>query len=510
MPVDLPATNWLGYSLDMTTVTPSDITAVAASVKRALQVIDVDTFEGTRVVEIGMKLNGMADGVAYNVPKNVVIATDVQTYQGGYVTYEDGNKASAAFINDSSLYPRYLAVTGTTTAGYSISKTFRSDCHRLPVWPSSPDTTVLRDYRAFFDTVGSHSIINATYGARFQLVYNSNSSVNSRFSANVLCAYNGIPNGGQYDASVASESQYKTYQGLAQRLLSCQGGDADMANTLVNSPTDYSLYEKWTKTNMQNPGVVNFSLTEIWTLMRSAVDTTLQSRADDIQNAFNYIVSHPDPYKTAVTLDVQSDWAEFGILTPSAVIVADPSKPYPSNTTASDNKVTFGKEYSHVIKREILNFFVVNDGSPLDFYISHGSEGGSWGNGRASITMENVCLNAVLSLHRDLTGITDNVNNTKWYYQAKVSNTPAPSGFRSSPKERTWDECQDSPTASRLRLLSDHSYTSNTQSSRDADSLRSIVAPPCDRVAHSTSVSASRSLIGGMCVCSGSHANVGS
>lgn len=133
-----------------------------------------------------------------------------------------------------------------------------------------------------------------------------------------------------------------------------------MANTLVNSPTDYSLYEKWTKTNMQNPGVVNFSLTEIWTLMRSAVDTTLQSRADDIQNAFNYIVSHPDPYKTAVTLDVQSDWAEFGILTPSAVIVADPSKPYPSNTTASDNKVTFGKEYSHVIKREILKFVVTS------------------------------------------------------------------------------------------------------------------------------------------------------
>ncbi|OSX64643.1 hypothetical protein POSPLADRAFT_1044142 [Postia placenta MAD-698-R-SB12] len=459
MPVDLPATNWLGYSLDMTTVTPSDITAVAASVKRALQVIDVDTFEGTRVVEI--------DGVAYKVPKNVVIATDVQTYQGGYVTYEDGNKASAAFINDSSLYPRYLAVTGTTTAGYSISKTFRSDCQfalfsynanryaaalknyivylnedllknrvsRLPVWPSSPDTTVLRDYRAFFDTVGSHSIINATYGARFQLTVfadNSNSSVNSRFSANVLCAYNGIPNGGQYDASVASESQYKTYQGLAQRLLSCQGGDADMANTLVNSPTDYSLYEKWTKTNMQNPGVVNFSLTEIWTLMRSAVDTTLQSRADDIQNAFNYIVSHPDPYKTAVTLDVQSDWAEFGILTPSAVIIPDPSKPYPSNTTASDNKVTFGKEYSHVIKREILNFFVVNDGSPLDFYISHGSEGGSWGNGRASITMENE------SFVNE--GITDNVNNTKWYYQAKVSNTPAPSGLRSSHKERTWDE----------------------------------------------------------------------
>ncbi|OSX64648.1 hypothetical protein POSPLADRAFT_1044144 [Postia placenta MAD-698-R-SB12] len=509
MPVDLPATNWLGYSLDMTTVTPSDITAVAASVKRALQVIDVDTFEGTRVVEIGMAgLNGMADGVAYNVPKNVVIATDVQTYQGGYVTYEDGNKASAAFINDSSLYPRYLAVTGTTTAGYSISKTFRSDCYRLPAWPSSPDTTVLRDYRAFFDTVGSHSIINATYGARFQLVYNSNSSVNSRFSANVLYAYNGIPNGGKYDANVEPESQYKTYQGLAQRLLSCQGGDADMANTLVNSPTDYSLYEKWTQTNTQNTGVVNFSLTEIWTLMRSAVDATLQARADDIQNAFNYIVTHPDPYKTAVTLDVQSDWAEFGILTPSAVIIPDPSKPYPSNTTTSDNKVTFGKRRSRVIKRGILNFFVVNDGSPLDFYISHGSDGGSRGKGRASITMQNVCINAALSLHRDLTGITDNVNNTKWYYQAKVSNTPATSGFRSSPKGRYGMSIkilqQPAACGSCVILhtpLMPWSYfvlTRNTQSGRDADSLRSMVAPPCDRVtlAHSTSVSASQSLMG--------------
>ncbi|EED78472.1 predicted protein [Postia placenta Mad-698-R] len=453
MPVDLPATNWLGYSLDMTTVTPSDITAL--------------TFVH--------KLNGMADGVAYNVPKNVVIATDLYNAN----RYAAGLKNYIVYLNEGLLKNRVS---------------------RLPAWPSSPDTTVLRDYRAFFDTVGSHSIINATYGARFQLVYNSNSSVNSRFSANVLYAYNGIPNGGKYDANVEPESQYKTYQGLAQRLLSCQGGDADMANTLVNSPTDYSLYEKWTQTNTQNTGVVNFSLTEIWTLMRSAVDATLQARADDIQNAFNYIVTHPDPYKTAVTLDVQSDWAEFGILTPSAVIIPDPSKPYPSNTTTSDNKVTFGKRRSRVIKRGILNFFVVNDGSPLDFYISHGSDGGSRGKGRASITMQNITFVNE--------GITDNVNNTKWYYQAKVSNTPATSGFRSSPKGRYGMSIkilqQPAACGSCVILhtpLMPWSYfvlTRNTQSGRDADSLRSMVAPPCDRVtlAHSTSVSASQSLMG--------------
>jgi hypothetical protein len=99
---------------------------------------------------------------------------------------------------------RYLAVSGSASASYGVSKTFRSDqqfalysfnyvtygaslrnyidylaekslLNRLqdvPPFPigSNPSESVLRDYKAFFDSMGSHAIVNATYGSRFQLV----------------------------------------------------------------------------------------------------------------------------------------------------------------------------------------------------------------------------------------------------------------------------------------------------------------------------------------------------
>lgn len=50
-----------------------------------------------------------------------------------------------------------------------------------------------------------------------------------------------------------------------------------------------------------------------------------------------------------------SDWAEFNLLSPGAVIVPDTAHPYPSmNTVASDTRVQWGKEYSHNYQRQTL------------------------------------------------------------------------------------------------------------------------------------------------------------
>jgi len=38
----------------------------------------------------------------------------------------------------------------------------------------------------------------------------------------------------------------------------------------------------------------------------------------------------------------------------------------------------------------VIRFFILNDGSPLDFYTSHGSDGGAGGTGKAIVLMEQV------------------------------------------------------------------------------------------------------------------------
>ncbi|KAF8548135.1 hypothetical protein OG21DRAFT_801686 [Imleria badia] len=127
-------------------------------------------------------------------------------------------------------------------------------------------------------------------------------------------------------------------------------------------------------------------------------------------------VDHPPVvYKTAVSLDIQSDWAEFNLLTPSAVILLDPANSHPS-TNAVDTRVQWGKEYSHNYQRQTLRFFVVNDGSPINFSISRGSLAGPWTPGKVIVTIEgDYYINDVN---------TDNKWNTKWFDKAPVTSTP--------------------------------------------------------------------------------------
>ncbi|KAK1231761.1 hypothetical protein PQX77_005109 [Marasmius sp. AFHP31] len=96
--------------------------------------------------------------------------------------------------------------------------------------------------------------------------------------------------------------------------------------------------------------------------------------------------------------------AEFGLLTPSAVVIKGNN--VPPNTTYDETKLTWGKEYSHDYRRQTVVFWVVNDGYPIDFYISHGSLGGDGSShGTAEVTIEGN------SYEND--DITDDVWNTK-------------------------------------------------------------------------------------------------
>ena len=118
------------------------------------------------------------------------------------MTYKNGTEASTALKVDTSLSVRYLAVSTSASASYSIDKTYRredqwamysfnADTHlasmknyadllaetallrRLqeidPIGNGS-NKNIVQEWKDFFASWGTHVIINSGFGARFQFV----------------------------------------------------------------------------------------------------------------------------------------------------------------------------------------------------------------------------------------------------------------------------------------------------------------------------------------------------
>jgi hypothetical protein len=133
----------------------------------------------------------------------VHVTPDIESLDGRFVTYPSGTEAQRAFQNDVNLSARYFAISGNTDAAAIAGKAFRIDqqysffsfnaanyeaylrnyqdylaerglLNRLQElvtpFPTNPSQRVLRDYKAFFMSFGTHIITTALYGARYQLV----------------------------------------------------------------------------------------------------------------------------------------------------------------------------------------------------------------------------------------------------------------------------------------------------------------------------------------------------
>lgn len=178
--------------------------------------------------------------------------------------------------------------------------------------------------------------------------------------------FNGIPSGGDFDASIKAQNQYKLFDEYVQFLVTISGGGD--SSKLANAVGTYGDFTTWIESIKHNkPRLLSFQVVELWALMNSPV---LKDYAGPLQAAFLWIVDHPEIYKTAVTLDMQtglmilhafarslimsSDWAEFNLLTPSAVIIPDPDHPYPSTAVACDSRVQWGRESSHEYDHKTL------------------------------------------------------------------------------------------------------------------------------------------------------------
>ncbi|KAF2277724.1 uncharacterized protein EI97DRAFT_415284 [Westerdykella ornata] len=418
-----PPLSWLGWGLDVTSITPCDISSVTANLLKASRFLDIKTTT---------QQQSFNSGVTWAIPTNVDATDDVSEGEASLNLFDSGTQAASSITADASLSAKYMAVTVGVSANYSISKMFQGfysyalfsynqnliqasidswadNIHEdnlkkrlstLPTWDPTNDDTVGR-YKRFFRSFGTHIITGTSYGGRFQLVPQ----------------YNGLTNSGDFNASVKTSSEYSDFSGSSQKIVSCKGGDSTLAGTIASSPENkdiYSSFQQWVKSSLGAPAIMAMQTVAIWDMMSAAIDDTIVNRAGEMENAFKYIVSHPAEHVSKCRFVINSDWGEFGLLTPAAVIKPDPSNPAPSGFLISTTKVSWGRERSFQFSRDVtVDFEIHNDGSPVDIMLSHGSDGSTPGNGECAVTIYQTTF--------ENAGVKDNNWNSQWFYKCDVN-----------------------------------------------------------------------------------------
>lgn len=160
---------------------------------------------------------------------------------------------------------------------------------------------------------------------------NDNSEVNKNFEADVNLELAGLPFSGKIDADVNSTQQFKVFENTMQKTCSCDGGNVTLGNSICAGTKDnlWDVYSQWSLSTERLPHVTNLKTESLWSLMEFSTDDAIAGYADDISTAFDFIVSHPTVHQTAVAMTVNSDWAQFDLLSPSAYIVRDERNPPP-------------------------------------------------------------------------------------------------------------------------------------------------------------------------------------
>lgn len=153
-----------------------------------------------------------------------------------------------------------------------------------------------------------HALAHAHRNYQNAWASNVNASVNSKFATNVKAYFNGVPSGGEYDTKVKSEAQYKVFLEYLQRLVTVMGGDSQLSSNLSSDPTNWGTYVQWSgSVYTETPTHISFHTNAIWTLMSASLNDTLRSYANQLNQAFTWILTHPRIFKTAVIFDIQSD-----------------------------------------------------------------------------------------------------------------------------------------------------------------------------------------------------------
>ncbi|KAI6027944.1 hypothetical protein PISMIDRAFT_457224 [Pisolithus microcarpus 441] len=416
LPAQFPPLEWLGYGVDMTRLDPFDYKSVYEA---KTQVRIVDTTKDKRIQDV--KING----IEYQIPK-IVVASEDSSASGTTRTFSDGELAVKALQDDSALAYRLLPATTSDISLFPLDKSlpqgnqfyfFANDydaysgglrdylafineeeilTHVSKLVPfDAENPEVVQAYIEFFNAVGSHFVTSTGYGARFLLevwALNKYQEVNDNFVRDITASVEGLNNGGEYDNTVFGEAQYWNFNRLSQRIIRIRGGNSDLADSLVLSP-DFPTFQQWTQSISDNAELITLRATGLWTLLRDADDAKLRASARNVQDAFEYLSSlrQPNDKRTWITFELKSNWGEFGILTPSAVIGGGDTDQFAVQQplTLGPAKLSWGQS-SPLTQHFIAVCDINNDGTPIDIYVGSGP-------GSASVRILGVRLNVTHS-----------------------------------------------------------------------------------------------------------------
>lgn len=389
-----PPLQWLGHGLDMTAIRPLDLKSVLETVKKNRLIIDFSKDTTMHTVTINEE--------NFDIPE-CIFASEQHNATSHDTSYANGADAILAVQKDAF---RYLIVGSNDMSYYPLYRWFPvADQFALYYFHAHQYLAGLQDYlefvnesalqegilhlpkpftpeyvltyKTFFNTYGSHVIINASYGARFLMnawASNKYTDVNDNFRRDVTAMAKGVNNGWTYDESVYAEPQYETFSRLSQCVFSAYGGDHALASALAQRQMNQHTFTEWQKSISAHPDLVHIQTIALWELLRDVESKELRASGKPIHDAFKYITSQEKQvHITYITFEMDATWAELGILIAGAVVMGGDSDDvsYPSNLMLSPTKFRWGEEgaeQTHVV----VVIPVENDGTPIDFYISCG------------------------------------------------------------------------------------------------------------------------------------------
>lgn len=92
-----------------------------------------------------------------------------------------------------------------------------------------------------------------------------------------------------------------------QRTVSVIGGDPELNKQITADPPHNDRFVEWAGTTAADSSLATMNVAELWLLMKDASKSELRELAPMVQEAYHYIVSHPQAFQTAVSLDILSD-----------------------------------------------------------------------------------------------------------------------------------------------------------------------------------------------------------
>ncbi|KAJ8076736.1 hypothetical protein PM082_001159 [Marasmius tenuissimus] len=310
---EFPAISFLGQGLNM--AIPLLTTKDVRSTMTARPILQINE-EDLRPINI--------DGQTYMVPREFTVSQNLSQVET-FITFPTGDEAIAKFNSDPAFMSRLIPATAS---GNSLLKTLetrfiRSDnqyafyslrqprysatilsnlnlpfdsetlqqvaIRDLPPF-STENQSVVAQYRRFFQRFGSHVITGVEFGSGYQFIVSADRTqqgVNDAWVEDVKADWGGIPSGGQFDKNIKDSSQYQEYKRLQQRIEMINGGDDALAKAVATNPT-YQTFQEW-KGSVGHSQPINFSLGDVWTLMKNSNNIEVARAANDIQAAYEWI-----------------------------------------------------------------------------------------------------------------------------------------------------------------------------------------------------------------------------